>query len=329
MDLPTPSGSYRRLVFGVAAVAVGAGYLRYRRGTRGDAGHESTRTPETSTGAVITERHATAALVRRRVDPDQLESVRERAASLADDGPESLLGLEGASTASLFLDTEETPELVWYVELPRSVIDDRDDPDRTDLRAKLEAEFPVSLADEERATAPDERSVELELLVHAAHPERPRTAANGADGPLVVAGSDDRCDRDVELVRISLKSGLPERLADRFAGITRRVEAGELELGPLETWSAEMLEAEEMYTESIFLERRADGYDLLQYMETEDMDGVYEAYYDTWNPVARLSELVVGRVLEEPDRVLSLPLGSERELLAHAVAPDRPRRPAE
>jgi uncharacterized protein YunC (DUF1805 family) len=122
-------------------------------------------------------------------------------------------------------------------------------------------------------------------------------------------------------------SGLPEWFADRFAGLSRHVAAGEIDLGPIETWSGEMLEAEQMYTESIVLERRSEGYVLCGYMETEAMEGVYDAYYDTWNPVARVSEVVLGRVLEEPAQILEYPLGTDIEVLAHAVDPDRPRRP--
>jgi hypothetical protein len=128
---------------------------------------------------------------------------------------------------------------------------------------------------------------------------------------------------------LHLKPGLAEWLADRFAGLSRRVENGEIDLGPVETWSGEMLEAEDMYTESVVLERRPEGYVLCGYMETEAMDGVYDAYYDTWNPVARASELVFGRVLEEPAQILEYPLGTGLEVLAHAVDPDRPRKPQE
>ncbi|SDR28456.1 hypothetical protein [Natronobacterium texcoconense] len=260
---------------------------------------------------VITERHATAALVRRRVDPAGLESLREHVAETVVDGdPNRLLGLEAVTTASLFLTGErEEPELVWYVEGPRSAAawDDR----------QLENAFPI---DHEAILEDGDQWIDRELLVHAVHPERPRTATGGER--LVASG--DELERDVELVRLPLESGYPERLAEAFAGVTRRVVDGELELDRIENWSAEMLEAEAMFTESIFLERSADGYTLWQYMEAEDMDGVYEAYYDTWNPVARVAEVVVGRVLEEPDRILSLPLGTDTELLAHAVDPDRP-----
>ncbi|AGB39713.1 hypothetical protein [Natronococcus occultus] len=269
----------------------------------------------------ITERHGAAFLVRRPVDANRVESVREAVAGLcADpDDPNPLLGLEDATTASLFLDTGgESPSLCWYVEIPRSAIVDWADPE-----SRVEAAFPL-----EHGAIGDEMAVDRELLVHAVNPNRPRTATGTDDGPLVV-GPDGECGVDVDLVQLHLKPGVAERLADRFAGLSRRVAAGEVELGPVETWSAAMLEAEEMYTESVVLERRPEGYLLYGYMETAEMARVYDAYYDTWNPIARLSELVLGRVLEEPAQILEYPLGSDVDVLAHAVDPDRPRRPEE
>ncbi|WP_306054882.1 DUF6176 family protein [Natronococcus wangiae] len=300
----------RSVVLG--ALVAGVGYARYRRRSASAA----------SQAGMITERHASAFLVRRRVDGSRLESVREAVSeTFAGGEPGRLLGLEGASTASLFLDPGgEVPQLIWYVELPRSAIVDRDDPE-----SRVEAAFPL----EHDAIGSHEVGVERELLVHAVNPVRPHTATGASDGPLIVAGSDAGVGTDVELVELRLESGFPERFADWFAGLSRRVEAGELDLGSVETWSAEMLDAENMYTESMFLERRPDGYALCQYMETENMQGVYDAYYDTWNPVARSSEIVVGRVLAEPERILEYPLETDVELLAHAVDSSRPRRPEE
>ncbi|ELY59145.1 hypothetical protein C491_07386 [Natronococcus amylolyticus DSM 10524] len=301
----------RSLALGAVVVA-GLGYARYRR-RRGSAASDS---------RYITERHASAFLVRRSVDGDRLESVREAVSELcADpDDPGPLLGLEGATTASLILDAGDDPELLWYVEVPRSATADWKDPE-----SRVEAAFPL----EHDALAAAEALVDRELLVHAVNPHRPRTATGADDGPLVVSGAGLDDGVDVDLVQLHLKPGLAERLADRFAGLSRRVTAGELELGPVERWSGAMLEAENMYTESIVLERRPDGYVLCGYMETEAMGGVYDAYYDTWNPVARLSELVFGRVLEEPAQILEYPLGTGLEVLAHAVDPNRPRLPGE
>ncbi|MCW8173184.1 hypothetical protein D8S78_19080 [Natrialba swarupiae] len=82
---------------------------------------------------VVTERHAAAFLVRRRLDADGLDAdalegiVAEVRRRVAEDDPDWLLGVDAATTASLFLDRTAQPELVWYVEVPRSVTATWDD----------------------------------------------------------------------------------------------------------------------------------------------------------------------------------------------------------
>lgn len=299
------------------------------------------------TEPAATERHATAFLLRRRIDPDQVDAVREAARTSferSDDEGEDededdrnedrLLGLEGAATASLFLDHGAgEPSLVWYVEVPRSVLAALDDP-----VGRLERAFPL-----EHGALADDLSVIREPPIHAAHPGRPRSTApvpgtDGDAGPLLVTGpksvgatgsagsTREAGSVDVALVTMNLRPGLGERLADWLEWLSRRVVADDWHLGPIETWSAEMLEREAMFTETVFVERREDGTSLLQYMECAEMEDVYEAYYDTWNPVARGAKLLVGRVVESPERILQYPIETDSECLAHAVAPNRSRR---
>ncbi|MFA9426393.1 hypothetical protein [Natronorubrum sp. A-ect3] len=272
-------------------------------------------------GTIITERHATAVLVSRRIDPGHVETIEDEISrTCLGSDPNRVRGLEAASTASLFIDRSETaPELVWYVELPRAVVDEWDDPQSTVADA-----FPVDHDVLEPVDDPDERTV----LVHAVHPRRPRTIEPGRSGTartLEELGVSTQPAVDVELVRMRLKPGFPERLADWFERLTQQVISGKRTLDRLESWSAEMLEQERMYTESIVLDRR-NGYTLYQYMEANEMQQVYDAYYDTWNPVARGAEHLMGRLLENPACILEYPLETDFELLAHAIAPDRPRR---
>ncbi|ARS89760.1 DUF6176 family protein [Natrarchaeobaculum aegyptiacum] len=293
------------------------------------------------TEPAATERHATAFLLRRRIDPGQIEAVRkaartslERRNDEDDRNANRLLGLERAATASLFLDRGgEESSLAWYVEVPRSVLAAVDDP-----VGRLERAFPL-----EHEALGDELIVTREPPIHAAHPDRPRSTApvpgtDGDAGRLIVtgsestgavesAGSTQKAESvDVALVSMKLRPGMGERLADWLEWLSRRVVVDDWHLGPIEDWSAEMLEREAMFTETIFVERRSDGTYLLQYMECAEMADVYEAYYDTWNPVARGAELLVGRVVEQPERVLQYPIQTDAECLAHAVASDRPRR---
>ncbi|ELY40054.1 hypothetical protein [Natronorubrum tibetense] len=290
------------------ATAAAIAYSRYRSRV------ESTTDEVRS----VTERHAAAFLVDRRIDHDRVESVTDSVTeTLVGHESTRLLRLEGASTASLFLESGgEDPLLRWYVEVPRTVVAEWSDPESTVVNA-----FPVT---HDALSIPDE-SADRELLVHAVHPTRPRTIAADGSEPTTVIGPDEAA-VDVGLVRLDLESGVSERFADRFAAVSRDVIAGELELGWIESWSRAVLEAEAMYTESIVLERGSDGYTAYQYMETADMEGVYDAYYDTWNPIARVSELLAGRIFEEPARILEYPIADDIELLAHAIDPERPRR---
>jgi len=309
--------SQRWLRSGLVLGAVVAGAAYYWHHVRDET---ETHNEECATGDrhPITERHAGAFLVRRRIELGQLESVRGAIQRRHQERDEDwLLGIDEVTTASLFLDRiGEHPELVWYVEVPWPAVETGDN-----LAATLDDAFPVI----HDAIRDVDEPVDQDLLVHAVHPSRPET---------VVPVGVDRGDRsarendptvEVELVRMDLKPGLPERLADWFTVVSRRVINGDLRFERLEVWSVEMLEAEAMFTESVVLERRDDGYSLVGYMETAEMSGVYDAYYDTWNPVARASEVVLERILVNPDVILSYPLTTDTELLTHATASDRPR----
>lgn len=310
--------------YGLLLGAIGAVTYAMHR-FRTDASASERRKPSGNEQRIITERHGAAYLVGRRIEPDRVDAVTKHVErTLTESDPQRLLGLEGASTATLFLDQSGgAPELVWYVEVPRAVVAEWTDPERTVADA-----FPIDHDALEEPT----RSTDRSLLVHAANPTRPRTLAPSGSSPdgarsLAVAVDGTVPGVDVDLVRMRLRPGLPERFADWFERLTRRVIDGDLDLGRIESRSAEMLDAERMYTESLALERGEDGYTCYLYMEAADMQGVYDAYYDTRNPVARVSEPLVGWLLENPECVLEYPLESDAELLAHAVDPNRPRRP--
>lgn len=308
------------LLLGVVGVVAYAAH-RFRTEPSASDQHESAGDEQ----RLITERHGAAFLVDRRIESGRVDAVTERVErTLAGSDPQRLLGLEGASTASLFLDRSGSdPELLWYVEVPRTIVAKWADPERTVADA-----FPIG----HDALAEPSQATDRSLLVHAANPRRPRRlAADGSNsneaGTLAVAVDGTVPGVDVDLVRMDLEPGLPERFADWFAKVSRRVIDGELDLGRVEAWSGEMLDAERMYTESLLIERGDDGYAGYLYMEAADMQGVYDAYYDTRNPVARASEHLLGRLLRNPECVLEYPLETDAELLAHAVNPDRPRRP--
>jgi hypothetical protein len=133
---------------------------------------------------------------------------------------------------------------------------------------------------------------------------------------------------DVVLLRLAVRPGFGERFVDAFAGVSRRIDGTRIE-DLLYYATADVLEDEGLYTESIFVERTDDGYCLAWYMEAEDRDRVVEAYEASDNPVTDLSEWVLGRVLENPGRAFDPDEWDEVENLVHVASPGRPGHPVE
>jgi hypothetical protein len=253
-----------------------------------------------------------------------LDDLRETVVAELDDtegsGLAELLPLAGVSTVSLFVHEPDDGQtgLVWYVE------HDRDERWRDPARIVRE-HSPLFRALAEHLTADEptvvaEGSPDATSVVHMSVPGRPRAYANRTDDlPAVL--SDDDSDAgvpDVVPLRLTIRPGLGSLFACALAGLIERTPAW-LE-AKFEAASLDVLEDEEMYTETLLLERTGDGYDLWWYMEADNMEQVGEAYYETDNRVARVSEHVLGWVLERPEHALAHPTqASDFELLAHAV----------
>ena len=73
-----------------------------------------------------------------------------------------------------------------------------------------------------------------------------------------------------------------------------------------------------MYTETAFIESRADGDYLLTYVEAADLERAFEAYESSSHEIDREQRAVLSEVLddEEPERVV--------EPAYHLANPDRP-----
>jgi hypothetical protein len=79
-----------------------------------------------------------------------------------------------------------------------------------------------------------------------------------------------------------------------------------------------------MYTESLLLEAVGDRQVMHYYMETEDMDRLYDAYDESDNWEVRFSDWVMRRIFVAPSEFLEPPLESDCAVLVHAVDPARP-----
>jgi hypothetical protein len=125
------------------------------------------------------------------------------------------------------------------------------------------------------------------------------------------------------MVRVPLRPGLPSRLTALVTRLGNWVKRSDTVSGWLRD-QTQTLEAEAMYTESLLFEPVDDRLVLHYYMETESMERLYDAYDASTNVEVRVSDWVMRRVFETPEKVVEYPLESDDELLVHAVAPDRP-----
>lgn len=252
-------------------------------------------------------------------------AVRDELAGADGRGVDPLL--PGAATVSVFLrhPDREAPKLAWYVEHeegsswadPEAAIRDR---------SPLFPALARFLADGETVVVADSATGAVEL-VHAEVPGRPAAYTDQTDAlPIVCSGGDADAASDASVANrpevvplvLRVRGGLGSLFARAFAGLLERTPAW-LE-AKFEAASIEVMEAEGMYTETLLLERTGAGYDLWWYMEAGDMAEVGEAYYASDSAVARVSEHVLGWVLERPKRALVHPVeASDFELLAHSV----------
>lgn len=270
----------------------------------------------------------TALLVRQPIhvgETDQaVDVVTDRYQGGSNDRPDALLTGPDVVTGSAFVARPEDgpDELVWYLEVGRgspvsraprenfvaSPIGDR-------LADHLDA--PVDWTVYSHATGT--------LAVHAALAGRPRSIETATSGQsqLVVRGTDAERSPDVVLVRVSLRPGVPDRVVRTVVRLIQQLDDIGWAERRVEGWVQPVLEQEAMYTESIFLARTDVATDLLWYMETADFGGAVDAYQDTSNLVARISDVVLSWAFEGSEVLRQRDPETEFDPLVHAVDPGR------
>ncbi|MFC3959915.1 hypothetical protein [Halovivax cerinus] len=282
------------------------------------------------------ERLASAYLVQEPIRSDAARSVRDVVADVVRDrsvdDPSALTGIDGVYTAALFLDeSSHDPTLTWYLEVDRSVAEK--DSTGTSGAQHLRTQSPLYDAgiDEFLASSDRPRAIggplsSEDVFTHAWHPERPRgsVAVADRDEPVVPSASSDDPSVEVALVEARVKPGVASWFVEWLATRSHGSSGGWIERSTT-GWEEAIIRAEGMYTETIFLDRTADGVRLLQFMEADSFERVFEAYTNTWNPMARGTAFAMKRLLDRPERILERPLPAENELLVHAVGSNRPR----
>lgn len=114
---------------------------------------------------------------------------------------------------------------------------------------------------------------------------------------------------DVILLRYEIVQGQTDELREWFIEVHQR-----------ESEVMEIIEREQMLTESIFLEENADVDYLIWYMETPDIENVWETYEDATDAlIAESQEIMERAVVNDFQSAVS-----DCECLFHATQGDRP-----
>jgi hypothetical protein len=279
-------------------------------------------------------------LVRQPIANGQTETVRklltEWAGDNADGDVHTLLPVDGVTLVTLFLDsggfgwTDEPGRdlqpgdaLLWYIE----VVDDDTEawmrPDTTIRAASplFERGLTDLLTGEVMIHADGHGT--HRYVTHVTNPHRQARYADTVGRSIVAPVAGDELPIPIVITSLALKPGLTSTLVARAVDFVNWVK----QFDRVQSWArdeTDTVEAEAMYTESLLLEAVGDRQVVHYYMETEDMDRLYEAFYDSDEWEARFSEWLLRRVLENPDTFLEPPLKTNCEVLLHAVDPERP-----
>jgi len=279
-------------------------------------------------------------LIRQPIAEGRTQAVRDLLADWAGDNAEgdarTLLPVDGVTLVTLFLDdggfgrsddAGDDPQrgdaLLWYVEVVDADVDAWTTPDAT-IR-KRSPPFDRGLADllAGGATVHADGYGDHRGVTHVTNPHRRKRYADAVGRSLVAPVAGDELPIPVGVTSLAVKPGLASTLVAYAVDAINRLKR----LDRVQAWARGQtgtVEAEAVYTESLLLEGVGDGQVLHYYIETEDMDRLYEAFYDSDGWEARVSEWVLRRALANPAAFLAPPLETDCEVLIHAVDPHRP-----
>jgi hypothetical protein len=275
-------------------------------------------------------------LVRQPIRDGETAAVRDLLAAWASDHADgdvwTLLPVDGVTLVTLFLDdgrfgdpaaTDGDDALLWYVEVVDGDAEPWQMPDATIRSASplFAAGLDDHLAADATVHAPGWEG--HRYVVHVTNPHRRERYADAVEDTFVAPVAGEALPIPVALVSIELRGGLTSTLVARAVDVINWVKQSDR----VQSWArgrTDTVEEEAMYTESLLLETVGDRQIVHYYMETEDMDQLYEAFYESDDWEARVSEWLFRRVLANPEAFLEPPLETDCEVLIHAVDPERP-----
>lgn len=277
-------------------------------------------------------------LVGLPVRPDRAADIRthvlDTAREGAGDGVGALLPPEGVATVTVCLEAgSDGPALWWYVELATNPPDAWADPTGVIRSGPVfDAEVESCLTDADPLVfgpnGPDGR-----LAVHATHPERPTGFRTGPDGvaeldgermPRVLLAEDGPTDApEVMMVTYALRGGPATWFARGLSRLMDWVDEDSWIERRFDEWTEPVIEDERMWTEAAFYDRgRPDR--IRYWMECDGLETVWEGFTESSSTVTRVSELVLGWIIQHPERVLTVEgFETDFETLVHAVSPNR------
>jgi hypothetical protein len=276
-------------------------------------------------------------LVRQPIRDGETGAVRETLAAWAreqtDGDARTVLPVEGVTLVTLFLDTggfgwreddtDRGDALLWYVEVGNGDAPAWRDPDATirDASPLFEAGLEKHLDADAMVHAGGWDG--HRYVTHATNPHRRERYADAVGDTLVAPVAGETLPIPVVLVSLGLRGGLVSTLVARAVDAVNWLKG----FDRVQAWArdeTDTIEAEAMYTESLLLQTVGARQVVHYYMETEDMDQLYEAFSESDDWEARFSEWLFRRVLATPETFLEPPLESDCEVLLHAVDPERP-----
>ncbi|SDE95771.1 hypothetical protein SAMN04488067_101225 [Halorubrum xinjiangense] len=279
-------------------------------------------------------------LLRQPIADGETAAVWELLAAWADDHRDgdvrTLLPVDGVTLVTLFLDdggfgrtdgADRDPgrgdALLWYVEVVDADADAWRTPDATvrDASPLFEAGLADLLAGEPTVHAGGRDG--HRYVTHVTNPRRRERYADVVGRSLVAPVVGDELPIPVAIVSLALRPGATSALVARAIDLVNWLKR----FDRVQSWArdeTDTVEAEAMYTESLLLETVGDRQVVHYYMETEDMDRLFEAFYESDDWEARLSERLFRRVLADPAAFLEPALETDCEVLIHAVDPERP-----